>query len=364
MTVFRELVTKIGFKVDKTGLDSFEKTIVGFKTKFALAATAVTAFAAKTLGYFDDLAKGVRTTEDLSAQTQIATERFVALRRAAQSFQLDPNVFDSAFKRLAVLLEEAKSGYGELFEIQNRSRGQLNLRPFIETGDVESAFKAILNYVDSIEQIGPKIAALEDIFGNGTSGGFLRIVNAGTEAFERATEANLAYGQSYVDNIPKTKEYEKNVTEFYQGLESATVAFVENVLPIVTKTLNFISEGFKGFGVIKEQFQSSGFVKTADFVGQAIADSVYDLLGYESLSSVQRRVAEEDYEFNKRLNDYYKNQALQGNNVTVNNKVDVAVAPGTTAEQANNLAVEVNLAMQRFWDEQKREILSNSPQVE
>ena len=35
MTVVRELTTVLGFTVDKRGVEDFNRTIIGFKTKFA-----------------------------------------------------------------------------------------------------------------------------------------------------------------------------------------------------------------------------------------------------------------------------------------------------------------------------------------
>jgi hypothetical protein len=52
MTVVRELVTRLGFQVDQRGVEQFNRTIIGFKTKFAIAATAATAFVAKGAATF------------------------------------------------------------------------------------------------------------------------------------------------------------------------------------------------------------------------------------------------------------------------------------------------------------------------
>jgi hypothetical protein len=365
MTIVRELVTKLGFQVDKTGLEKFEKSIIGFKTKFALLSAGVTAAVSKTLNYFKDIANAAQDTEFLAKQTGIATEKFVALRRAAEDFQLPPEKFDAYFGRLGELLREGEAGAGKLFEILRNSRGLLNLKPFIKNNDVEGAFKAIIDYTASLNTIQEKTRALTDIFGDPDRGLFA-IVEAGSQKFAQATEKNKAFGQSFVDNIPKTKEYSKVLNEFYKQLEAVQVAFVENILPAITKTLEFATEGFKGIGVIKQAYDETGLAKTADFVGQAIADSVYRFLGYEPLVDVQNRVYQEDSDFYRRLGEYQKGMQTMNNSQanTITNNVEVNVPAGTLVEQAQNIGETVKGAMQQFWDEKTREITNNNPQAE
>lgn len=365
MTIVRELVTRLGFQVDKTGLDKFEKSIIGFKTKFALVSGAIAATVAKTLDYFKGISVAAQDTEFLAKQTGIATSRFVALRKAAEDVQLDPSKFDAYFGRLAKLLRDGKAGAGELFDILKASRGQLNLTPFIQTQDVEGAFKAIIQYVGGLKDAQDQAAALTHILGDADRGLFA-VVESGVKRFEEATEANKAYGESYVANIPATKQYTSALNDFNKQLEKVQIAFVENILPAITKTLDYTTQGFKGVGVIKEKYDESGLKNTSDFVGQAIADSVYRLFGYEPLVDVQNRVYQEDAEFYRRLGEYQREQQINKNigGATINNRVDVNVAPGTTEQQAQMIGAGVREAMQEFWDEKTREIQNNNPQAE
>lgn len=365
MTIVRELVTRLGFQVDKTGLDKFEKSIIGFKTKFALVSGAIAATVAKTLDYFKGISVAAQDTEFLAKQTGIATSRFVALRKAAEGFQLEPDKFDAYFNRLAKLLRDGKAGAGELFDILKASRGQLNLTPFIQTQDVEGAFKAVIQYVGGLKEAQDQAAALNHVLGDADRGLFA-IVEAGSKEFEKATEANKAYGESYVANIPATKEYTSALNAFYTQLEQIQIAFVENLLPAVTKTLDYATQGIKGIGVITNEFEENGFKKTADFVGQAIADSVYRLFGYEPLVDVQNRVYQEDAEFYRRLGEYQREQQINNTRgpTTITNKVEVNVAPGTSEEQASSLGAVARAAMEDFWDEKTRELNNNNPQAE
>jgi hypothetical protein len=109
MTVVRELTTVLGFVVDKKGVEEFNRTIIGFKTKFAIAATAAAAFVAKTLEFFD--------ANDLAKSIGISFQEFLKLRRTAEDFRIDPKNFESALRSLSKMLREAKYGMGDLANI-------------------------------------------------------------------------------------------------------------------------------------------------------------------------------------------------------------------------------------------------------
>lgn len=370
MTIARELITRLGFKVDKTGLESFEKSILGFKTKFLLVSGAIAATVNKTLDYFKGITVAARDTEYLAEQTGIATARFVALRRTAEDFQLSPDKFNAYFLRLSELLRGGKAGVGELFDILKASRGELNLTPFINTGDVEGAFKAVLKYVGSLKNATDQAAALKGVLGESNTG-LLAIVKAGVGVFEEGTQANMAYGESYVANIPKTKEFTEALNKFDKQVEKVTLSFVENVLPAITKTLDYVDQAFKGFGAIGEQYANpeagkSGMQSSIDFLGQAIADSVFQLLGHETETQARNRVLQENTEFQRMLGDYHRQQGnIQTRGpTTINSKVEVNVAPGTPQEQAQLIGAGVRSAMEQFWDEKTREVINNNPQAE
>lgn len=369
MTIARELITKLGFKVDKTGLESFEKSILGFKTKFLLVSGAIAATVNKTLDYFKGISTAARDTEYLAEQTGIATARFVALRRTAEDFQLSPDKFNAYFLRLSELLRGGKAGVGELFDLLHASRGQLNLTPFIQSGDVEGAFKAVLRYVGSLKDAKDQAAALKATLGESNTG-LLAIVKAGVGVFEEGTKANMAYGESYVRNIPATKEFTEQLNKFDKQLEKVTLSFVENLLPAITKTLDYVDKAFKGLGIISEESKqtenSSGTQNGINYFVSALSDAILPLLGLETETGFKNRVLQENTEFYRRLGEYQKEQRIGMNqgSTTINSKIEVNVAPGTPQEQAQLIGAGVRSAMEQFWDEKTREVLNNNPQAE
>lgn len=369
MTVVRELVTKLGFQVDRTGLDKFEKSIIGFKTKFAIASAAATAFVKKTLDYFADISKAAQDTEFLAKQTGIATERFVALRKAAQEFQLQPEKFDSYFATLNTALRDAQVGSGKLYEILQKSRdrlsgvAKLNLFPFAEKNDVEGAFKAIVDYVNSLDDIAEKSRVLEHIFGDVDRGLFALIQN-GSKAFEEATARNKEFGESFVANIPKTKEYEKSLNAFYTELEKLQTAFVENILPGVNKAVELTTQSFQGIGLITKEFQEGGAKGGFSFLGDIFKYAFDSLLGRDPLETLKMELEADNADFQRRLGDYQRQQNINKGPTTINNRVDISVGPGTTEEQATIMAGEVRAQMEQFWQQKTREVINDNPQVE
>lgn len=369
MTVVRELVTKLGFQVDRTGLDKFEKSIVGFKTKFAIASAAATAFVKKTLDYFSDISKAAQDTEFLAKQTGIATEKFVALRKAAQEFQLEPNKFDQYFSTLNTALRDAQVGSGKLYEILQKSRdrlsgvAKLNLFPFAEKNDVEGAFKAIIDYVGSLDDIAEKARVLEHIFGD-VDRGLFSIIEQGSKAFEVATARNKEFGESFVANIPKTKEYEKTLNGFYTELEKLQTAFVEEVLPGINKAVEFTTEGIRGIGVIKNEFKEGGASGGFGFLADAFKYAFKTLIGQDPLAELKAELEADQADFQRRLGEYQRQQQINKGPTTITNRIDISVGPGTTEEQAKIMAGEVRAQMENFWDQKTREVINDNPQVE
>jgi hypothetical protein len=364
MTVVRELVTRLGFQVDRSGLNFAERAIQGFKNRVVFTASSIKDLILEAADYVGSVAKANIDIKDLARNTKLSVQEFVSLRRAAEDFRFDPNQFDESFQTLSKLLRDAKSGYGELFNIIRKSRSELDLTPFISQGDVKGAFVAILDYIKSLEDIGDKLAVIRDIFGPGNENGILRIVEAGSEAFLKAAESNKEYAKSFDEGLESQKEYLKNLNELLKIFEQVKQVAVNTITPIASFAVGGTTKGLKGGKLLKEKAETEGIGATLDFVGQAVADAVYRFLGQEPLIDVQNRLLEEDIEFQKRLGEYIKNQKTNAGPVTINNKVEVNVDPATDIQQRQAIAEAVRIEMESFTNEKVREVISNNPQVE
>lgn len=360
--IARELVTRLSFSFDRSNLDKFERSLVGIKTKIAVFAYGLQAFATKTLDYFDSIAAGVRQTQNLANETGIAVNQFVALRRAAESFQFKPDQFNAAFSKLAELLRNGKRGFGELFEIQRRAGGKLNLIQFSQNNDVQGAFNEVLQYISSIDNLNDRLHVLQDIFGvtREAAHGLNNIVKAGVDVFNEATIANEKYGDSYLKQIPKTQEYEKNVLRFYNAIENITVYFVENILPYVSKFIDNITASFETLERLKGVFSIGGIKEGILALDKQVSQGVKSFFGKDDLSLLKEGVQQENSDFYQRVSEHVGEKAA----LNVNNTIAIEVAPGTNEQQAIDIATATQKALEDFNNKIVREILSNNPQVE
>jgi hypothetical protein len=364
MTIVRSLLTKIGFQVDKSGLERFEKSILGFKAKFAIAAGSVAYFTTKTLDYFSSIATASRDVGDLARNTKVATEEFIALRKSAEDLQLDPKGFDSAFLTLSKDLREAQSGFGRLFEIIRNSRYEVDLQRFVKSGDVKGAFVAIIDYIATLEDAANRFAASSDIFGEANANGILRIVEAGSDAFLKGADANREYAKSFAETIPKSKEYLGSLTKFYTEFEKLQVSFVENVLPLVTKGVEILTQTIKGAAAAVKDFMAEGISGNIKKSSIAAGEGIFRLLGNETASDKIKRVNADNEDFARRLTEFNQNGQVSNGPVTITNSIEVNVPPGTPEEQGIIIGTEIQRVMQNFFDEKTREVIANNPQVE
>lgn len=362
--IVRELLTRLGFQFDRSGLGLMEKAITGFKNRVVFTSRDIKDFGLQAAGYLGQVSAANVDVAELARNTNTSVERFVALRKAAEGFRLSPDQFDSSFVRLSELLREARSGYGELFDIIRKSRGELNLTPFIQQHDVEGAMRSVLTYVNSLGDATDKVTALRDVMSPGSENGFLRILDAGIEKFNEATEANKEFGKSFAEGIPEQQAYLNKITELSNKLDTLKQKSVQALTPLALRTFDFVEKGVEGIGIVSDIAEREGDNAGWNFVGQAIADAVYRAFGYTPLVDVKNREAQEDLEFQRRLFEYERQQRELSRPVTINNRVDVNVAPGTDNQQRVEIAEAVREEMQAFQEEQVREVISNYPQVE
>lgn len=364
MTVVRELVTRLGFQVDRSGLGVMERAISGFRNRVVFTAGSIKDFAFAAANYLGDVAKANIDVAELARNTGTSVERFAALREAAKQFRFEPQQFDHTFTRLSELLREAKSGYGEVYEIARKSRGELNLVPFAQTGDVEGALKAVLKYTESLKDSKDQVAALRDIIGGGAENSLLRVIDSGIDKFSAAADANRDFGKSFAEGLNDQKKYLENLQTLETKLDGVKQKAINLATPAVSKGLDFIDKGLQGIEIIQNVSATEGKEAGRNFLGQAIADSVYRLFGYEPLVDVQNRVYEDELDFQRRLFAYQQQQREMQQQTTINNRVDINVAPGTPEEQRLQIAEAVRDEMEAFYDEKNREVISNNPQVE
>lgn len=362
MATVRELVTRLAFQVDRRGIDQFNQTIKNFKHNIVATTGDITSAFQSVVAFFNQGIDRVFNTKNLAERSKVAVEEFAALRRAAESLFVDPKNFDNAFQKLSTDLANFSRGFGDAFEIIRKSEGEIQFNNINgQLKNTKELFFDILNYLRSFDDLSHAINVAESM---GLSEDIARLAYQSRDAFLAAAEANKAYGQSFKDGIPEVLEYKKNLVGFNQTLDEFYTAFVINILPAVTEGINQLTNSFKGLGLIYKEFKEGGIGKALNFVGEAIAESVFDLFGFETVNNLQKKIAEEDIEFEQRKRAYLLANPQVAKNLNISNRVQINVPPGTNEQQATNMSEQLELMQQAFWDEKLRELISNNPQVE
>lgn len=368
MTVVRELVTRLGFQVDQRGVEQFNRTIIGFKTKFAIAATAATAFVAKTLDFFNDIANATLDANDLAKSIGISFEEFIKLRRAAEEFRIDPSNFDAALSGLNKMLQDAQWGMGKLQEIAYYTGIEIRDNFTGELKNANQLFIDILKHINTLSNDRDKLKVAVAFFGEKDAQKYIDFAKAAGDSIGLLTEKHTEYAKALKDGIPSLSQYSRNLAVFKNQLTQLTEVFVVKLLPAITEALGIFTQilngdAFKGFGVITDVFSTEGIKGGFSFIADAINEQVAKLFGGETLNMVKRKAAEEDAFFFNALIEQQKQGKLPAN-FNINTKVDMQIPPGTTEQQQTAIKQSFDEAFDNAFLDKIREIYNNNPQVE
>lgn len=344
MAVVRELVTRLGFQVDRQGIDRFNTSILGFKAKFAIASAAVGGFLNQVLGAVSATSDLVADTQDLSRATGIAFNQLYSLGEAARQFRIEPKQFQGALKALSSSIQDARYGFGKLFDL-------IKQRPDIQIFNDDGTLKSTLNILDQIIKSVNKIddaqeririfenifgldgARLEDLFSNGVQG-------------LKDLSAQFQLTGSQLESQTQTlREYRENVNALTTAWNNFTINLVNNVAPTLTTLLGLISKVVNAFTYVTNAVVSG-------------AKTGFQLIG-EGLNADLRDFDDPGY-----LRSLQGTPAMAGPELTVTNNFDISVPPGTLQEQTAYIQNNIGNQLQNFFDKMTRELINNNPQVE
>jgi len=355
MTIARELVTRLSFKLDKTQLDKLEKSILQFKSKAILIGKEIKARAEQFVGFFTDIADGVVATKDLADFANVAVENFVALRNAAAKFSIKPEQFNQGFQRLAIATKEASRGFGELYRIAEESNQRFNFRGLNgELLNVKELLFQIGDYVNSLGDKSEKLRILGNLFDPQSAGAWLRFLEQGNEQIGMLVEKEMEFAKGFDASVDGAIKLQNQISELGVQWDKFAVQILELTVPSLT---NF----FKSITQFIDDVQAKGWWET-------ITTNAAQKDPKSFITGIPRLKPEFDPE-----SDVYKrmqlerSQAAQIQNsasVVNNNRFEFNVPPGTTEQQANFTTEQVKATLESMWLEKTREVISNNPQVE
>jgi len=336
MTIVRELVTKLSFQVDRRGIENFNRSILGLKTKIALATTAVTGFVAGVVKAASAVSDTILDTSDLAKTIGATTAELNALQRAGVQFRIPKETFTSGIKALSDEILNAEQGYGNLFQLARD--GAIEIR-------------------DSKGQMLPTLEI------------FMRILeamrNVKDERFGRRLGENILGDPNFYDisqNIEQFKEFNNEFKQTSQAIQQA-----ENDARRFDRELTKLSETAKEFTVL-------AFTPLIEFLGRAITD-VNDTIKSAREGTFFDKMRSDLMDFYRDFDEGFNNISRRtplttglaeplNRQINMRNTINITVPPGTDEAQAQFIRTGVEQAVNETFDKNFQSIGDNFPETE
>lgn len=145
MSIVRSLLISIGFQTDKKAINETNRAITGFKTRFAIAATAAVYAFNVIKDFFGDIATALLDSDELARTLGVSLNELRAMQQVAERFRIKPEQLAGAFSTIQKDLNDFAQGFGRLPEIAR----QLGIEIRRDTGPKELFDR----YIEAIRNI-------------------------------------------------------------------------------------------------------------------------------------------------------------------------------------------------------------------
>lgn len=353
--IIRSLTTLLGFKVDKTGVQQFERQIVSIRTGFTLATTAVGAFVYQTFQAVRNVGEMIADTDDLTKRTGFAFKEIIGLQEVAKQSRIAPEQLRSSFLQLTYQVEDARRGVGSLYKLVQRTNGRLNIRD--ESGNLRSTRDIFYDLVDLLSQIEDeqlRISAYAEIFDRQNAVRFATLFKGGSKELRERGKQYEHLGDILDGQRKKLDEYEKKLSEVESSLKNFYMQLITSIEPILSDTLENASIVFE-----------RGREKYAPGIGGAILSSIESFFKTVVLDPFFN-AEQENKRLIKKIDDFRneRTSSVSQQNVNVDSTINIQVPPGTTEEQQQVIKESVDQAFREQSQEMIRQLQNNNPQVE
>lgn len=336
MSIVRELLISVGFKVDNKGANNVNKSIGRIISRYRLMALAAVYAFSRVARFFTGMAKEITDADTLARRLNITLAEIAAIQRAGLEFGFDEKQINSVLTTVNKLFEEMRSGSGDTLKNISKS---LNFEvDEVQDNVVSILFKILQGLNDNLIHESDRLRVSGTIFGEDLSR-TISDVSKNLDAFRIAIKNFSEYGKQVEASTPDFERYQKAVSDF----SNAWRDFMERLTTTLLPTFTFI------------------FDRLTDILNSFRANPNYDPNGYKKYVP----------QFLNDIDDYFKSllpaswfsqSALATPNITINN--DISVPPGSTEDQAKFMSEEISQRVQDTIDNSWRQIQNNSPMVE
>jgi hypothetical protein len=361
MTIVRELTTKLGFTFDRTNLDRFERSIIGFKTQATLAAGAIGLTFKKVLDSANEFSNNILQSNAIAKFSKTSIQELKALENVFAKFDVEPKDFNNFFENLSLGIKEASRGVNNEFRDLVTKSGQ-NVRLYVED-QLTTTKQALIDIKEYAKRFSEdeQIRIVRNVFGVD-----LKTSEAITQLFKLTNDEfdNLVKKESQsINELNKSIEAARHFKKEINNLNVEWTKFSQNVGRFVVPQL---SKSIGGANIFIEKAKDEGIFSVFSFALDSIEDALASFSGVGHLDKIKKQGLEDKEDFYKRLLEQETVKAISNNSslVTNNNRFEFNVPPGTTEQQATYMSEMVKYTLDAMWSEKTREVINNNPQVE
>ncbi len=363
MSIVRSLLISIGFQTDKKAINETNRAITGFKTRFAIAATAATYAFKAVKEFFTQIASATLDSEEMARSLGLSLNEFEAIKQAAAGFRINDTQITQVLATLQKDQREFLQGFGRLPEILRKLKIEMN------KGDSPLVlFDKIVERLREIEDVSTRDKVADELF----PGLGVKLSNLAGDYDKFREAVNKAYEElkKAPDITPQLKAYEAAVDSLGVAFDRLVKQIGVYVFPALEKVFNYLEyvsrfwgtlftgdfEGFKG--VLNEGS------KKIDEISDAFANKVNSVIDYLNPyvtydPNAPKSVAPQDYG-----PSWIESQLPESWVNYINNKVDVNVPQGTSQEQATFLGEQIDRMVEDSIMDTFYKIQNNNPVVE
>lgn len=372
MSIVRSLLIKVGFVTDKQTINQTNKAIAGFKTRFAIAASAAAYAFSKITNYFSEIATATLDAESLAKTLGISFVEFTKLQKAAEGFRINDKQFTSLFQALNKNIVNFRYKLdGELLKLSQA----FDFDP-TKINNSAQLFDAIINKLATIEDYQKRIDFAEIHFEG--LGEKLANIAGNTERFRDSVEGFEGFANELQKSIPALNEYEQAVIGLSNVWQNFVVTISKDVIPVLTNLISYLQPSFdllKGvYNLYGNLFKGDkqGVIDSARSVSKSL-DPVFDSVGsaYQGTKNVLSGLISDVFSpWWERVNDYVENRdygmvpATSMGAPMITNNIDIQVGPGTTEQQAQFMSDRIEQQVEASIYNTFQNIQNNNPMVE
>lgn len=367
MAIVRSLLISLGFVTDKRAINQANRAITGFKTRFAIAASAATYAFSKMVGFFSDIATATVDASELATTLGISLKEFYALQEAASNFRLDPKQFEGTLKTVNKLFRDFKTGASnQLAEISRQLGFNIDRR-----GNAVDVFNQIIKALSEITNVQERIRISENIFGD--TGAKIAALAGNVDDFTKAVE-NLKNAEiSEADLLPDAQKFESQLNQLYNSWKKFTTSLGILLLNPLTKFVEYLKllTDAARFAISGDKEGSKRNLKElSDFAEPATqaTRNVFGLGGVLGSFAIEKLLnAFSSFQKYAENRQEFSSLAVAGNSLgvpIVNNEINVNLLPGTDQQKASEIALIIGQTVEDSVNRVWSDIQSNNPVVE